>query len=132
MSALGIVQGTVRPMRLKAVRLVDGWTVVNAASQVLAGPEAKITDAPDTVIGWVRDALYAAKICSYAQGFGLMPLEAMAMGCTVVGFDGYGGRDYMRPDINCCVVPYPDIDGSPRQHRNGSRTASVSGVIARS
>ena len=35
-SALGIVQGTVRPMRLKAVRLVDGWTVVNAASQALA------------------------------------------------------------------------------------------------
>ena len=51
-----------------------------AASQVLAGPEAKITDAPDTVIGWVRDALYAAKICSYAQGFGLMRLASKEYG----------------------------------------------------
>ncbi|MEO8802872.1 MAG: glycosyltransferase, partial [Rudaea sp.] len=29
---------------------------------------------------------------SAAEGFGLVPLEAMAMGTTVIGYDGYGGR----------------------------------------
>jgi hypothetical protein len=46
-----------------------------------------------------------------AEGFGLMPLEAMALGCTIVGFDGYGGRDYLLPGINCAVTAYADIEG---------------------
>ncbi len=45
-----------------------------AASSLLVGPDPKIETDPDTVIAWMRDALYAAKICSYAQGFGLMHL----------------------------------------------------------
>jgi glycosyltransferase involved in cell wall biosynthesis len=45
-----------------------------------------------------------------AEAFGLMPLEAMAMGTTVVGFDGFGGRDYMRSEVNCAVTAYPDIE----------------------
>jgi hypothetical protein len=48
---------------------------------------------------------------SSAEGFGLMPLEAMAMETTVLGFDGFGGRDYMRSGINCAVKAYPDIEG---------------------
>ena len=48
---------------------------------------------------------------SPAEGFGLMPLEAMAMGTTVVGFDGFGGREYMRPGRNCAVVAYADMEG---------------------
>ncbi len=47
-----------------------------AASQILTGPEAKISAEPQIVINWVRDALYAAKICSYAQGFALMRLAS--------------------------------------------------------
>ena len=47
---------------------------------------------------------------SAAEGFGLVPLEAMAMGCTVIGYDGFGGRDYMRAGENCLVAPYPGID----------------------
>jgi 6-phosphogluconate dehydrogenase len=43
-----------------------------AASKVLKGPEPGITEDAGKVINWVREALYAAKICSYAQGFGLM------------------------------------------------------------
>lgn len=48
---------------------------------------------------------------SPAEGFGLMPLEAMAMGCTVVGFDGFGGRDYMLTGVNCAVSAYADVEG---------------------
>lgn len=32
----------------------------------------------------------------FPEGFSLPPLEAMASGCLVVGFSGYGGWDYMR------------------------------------
>jgi hypothetical protein len=51
---------------------------------------------------------------SVGEGFGLVPLEAMAVGTTVLGFDGFGGRDYMRPGENCAVRPYPDIVGLAR------------------
>jgi glycosyltransferase involved in cell wall biosynthesis len=44
------------------------------------------------------------------EGFGLAPLEAMAAGCTVVGFHGGGGLEYMRPGENCEVVAYPALE----------------------
>ena len=47
---------------------------------------------------------------SPAEGFGLVPLEAMAMGAAVVGYDGFGGRHYMRDAENCAVASYPHID----------------------
>ncbi len=43
-----------------------------AASKVLTGPKPRFTLDREKVISWVRDALYAAKICSYAQGFSLL------------------------------------------------------------
>jgi len=44
-----------------------------AASRVLAGPEPAFQEAnPERFIGQVEDALYVAKICSYAQGFALL------------------------------------------------------------
>ena len=43
-----------------------------AASQVLTGPAIKFDGDRDQMIEDVRDALYAAKICSYAQGMGLL------------------------------------------------------------
>ena len=57
-------------------------------------------------IGAVRHLL----MLSAAEGFGLVPLEAMALGTTVVGYDGFGGRHYMRDGENCFVAPYPQID----------------------
>jgi len=59
-----------------------------AAAKILRGPASKIsTDAsttlstsPQAVIAAVRDALYAAKICSYAQGFGLMRMAGNEYG----------------------------------------------------
>jgi len=47
---------------------------------------------------------------SAAEGFGLVPLEAMALGATVIGYDGFGGRHYMRNGENCFVEPYPKIE----------------------
>jgi hypothetical protein len=45
-----------------------------------------------------------------AEGFGLVPLEAMAMGTLVTGYDGFGGRQYMRPGENCATVAFPNIE----------------------
>jgi hypothetical protein len=47
---------------------------------------------------------------SAAEGFGLVPLEAMALGATVIGYDGFGGRQYMRSGENCDVVAYPQVE----------------------
>jgi len=43
-----------------------------AASRVLAGPEAKFGGDRKAFVANIRHALYASKICSYAQGFQLL------------------------------------------------------------
>ena len=37
------------------------------------------------------------------EGFGLPPAEAMAAGCYVIGFNGHGGSEFMRPAF-CSVI----------------------------
>ncbi|NLG72778.1 MAG: NADP-dependent phosphogluconate dehydrogenase [Chloroflexi bacterium] len=54
-----------------------------AASEVLSGPDPVKVPGPAesaAFINQVRDALYAAKICSYAQGFALMRLASQEYG----------------------------------------------------
>ncbi|MEA2063749.1 MAG: NADP-dependent phosphogluconate dehydrogenase [Gemmatimonadota bacterium] len=47
-----------------------------AASKVLSGPEISFTGDPEKLIDSVRQALYASKICSYAQGMVLLRLAS--------------------------------------------------------
>ena len=42
---------------------------------------------------------------SFFESLGLVPLEAMASGCIVAGFDGYGGREYATPANGCWFAP---------------------------
>lgn len=51
-----------------------------AASKVLKGPTAKFSGAKKKFIEMIRQALYASKICSYAQGFQLMHEAAKVYG----------------------------------------------------
>lgn len=44
------------------------------------------------------------------EGFGLPSLEAMASGCAVVGFHGFGGSEYFRHRVNCVVAKYPNLE----------------------
>jgi Glycosyl transferases group 1 len=44
---------------------------------------------------------------SQLEGFGLPPLEALACGCLVVGFHGFGGRELFRSPF---AVPVEDSD----------------------
>ncbi len=43
---------------------------------------------------------------SIAEGFGLVPLEAFALGTLVLGLDGAAGRDFMRYGENGYAVPF--------------------------
>ncbi len=51
-----------------------------AASRKLAGPAANFTGDKKAFIEMIRGALYASKICSYAQGFQLMAAAAAEYG----------------------------------------------------
>lgn len=44
-----------------------------------------------------------------AEGFGLVPLEAMALGTMVTGLDGLAGRDYMHYGENCLVASFREL-----------------------
>ncbi len=50
------------------------------ASEILAGPKPDFTGDPQAFIDEIAQALYAAKICSYAQGFQLMRSAGKAYG----------------------------------------------------
>jgi len=64
---------------------------------------------------------------SVAEGFGLVPLEAMAMGSVVVGFDGYGGREHLTPGANCAVAAArPARSASAKIDREARAPATVS------
>ena len=40
---------------------------------------------------------------SHREGFGMPPLEAMACGAYVVGYDALGGREFLRPEVSSPV-----------------------------
>jgi glycosyltransferase involved in cell wall biosynthesis len=44
----------------------------------------------------------------YPEGFSLPPAEAMASGCAVIGYDGNGGREFMKTEFSW-PVPNGDI-----------------------
>lgn len=50
---------------------------------------------------------------AYQEGFGLPAAEAMACGAYVVGFHGFGGREYLRPEFSHPVEP-GDVLGMAR------------------
>ena len=58
-----------------------------AAADVLRGPDASFTGDKDAFVADIRQALYAAKICSYAQGYQLLALAAREYGWEL----NYGG-----------------------------------------
>lgn len=50
---------------------------------------------------------------SISEGFGLVPLEAMALGTMVTGLDSLGSVDYMRSGENCLVSSAKDMRTLP-------------------
>jgi hypothetical protein len=110
---------------LKRIRQRMAVTASHAATQIdwdqalqMSPDRASHTD----MLGRLGQVRYLLSL-AVGEGFGLVPLEAMGMGTAVVGFDGFGGRDYMRPGENCATRAYPDIDrGADDLTRVGSDT----------
>lgn len=46
----------------------------------------------------------------YPEGCPLPPAEAMACGCMTIGYDGFGGREYFKPEFSC-PISVGDITG---------------------
>jgi 6-phosphogluconate dehydrogenase len=87
-----------------------------AASKMLTGPTPKIAGDQQTVIAAVRDALYAAKICSYAQGFGLLKQASKEYGYNLnygeIARIWRGGciiRAHFLNDIRAAFARTPDL-----------------------
>ena len=45
------------------------------------------------------------------HGFGLVPLESLALGTVPLGFHGNGARDYLDEVVGAGLTHYPDLDG---------------------
>ena len=64
--------------------VLDGWNVVE-----LSGMTER------AVAQSLRESVLFISL-NHAEGFGLPPAEAMASGCSVIGFHGMAGREYFR------------------------------------
>jgi glycosyltransferase involved in cell wall biosynthesis len=56
----------------------------------------------------------------FPEGCPLPPLEAMASGCLVVGFSGFGGWDYMRQAWPRCGQPWTPMEQPPARDWGGN------------
>lgn len=76
-------------------------------------PWVAIQDQPRAQVARIlaESAIFAS--LSRDEGLGLPPLEAMAAGCLVCGFDGQGGTEYATPD-NGFWVADGDLEGFAR------------------
>jgi glycosyltransferase involved in cell wall biosynthesis len=81
-------------LRLLGDRL-DGWEVVEIDGRPEAEVAASLRESP----------IFLA--LGRQEGFGLPAAEAMASGCFVVGFPGFGGRELFDPE---CSAPAEDGD----------------------
>jgi 6-phosphogluconate dehydrogenase len=118
------------------------------ASKLLEGPDAKFDGDRDALISDIRQALYASKICSYAQGFQLLKMAAAEYSWDL----NYGGIALMwregciiraqflgrikeaydeQPDLaNLLLAPYfkESIDRSQEAWRRTIATAVTYGI----
>jgi 6-phosphogluconate dehydrogenase len=119
-SQIALDLGVPAPTIANAVfaRTVSGLHAERAkAAHVLPGPARRATAPRDAVLDQIKNALLAAKICAYAQGFSLLkaadrehhwqlPMDQVASvwraGCII--------RAHVLEDIRASFVRTPDLD----------------------
>jgi glycosyltransferase involved in cell wall biosynthesis len=74
-------------LRLRLTGRLDGWNVVEIAGR----PEAETA-------AILRDSEVFLS-SGHPEGFGLPAAEAMLAGCVVVGYHGYGGREFLTQEL---------------------------------
>lgn len=79
-------------LRLLTLRgALNGWEVIAIENRT----EIEVADLLRTVQIFLS--------FSKREGFGLPPLEALACGCLVVGYSGFGGREFFRPPFATAI-----------------------------
>lgn len=86
---------------LRFMGALDGWTL------------APIQGMPEREVARILQESAFFFTFAYPEGFNLPPLEAMASGCVVVGYHGFGGREYFRPGL-CHPVETGDVQAFAR------------------
>jgi Glycosyl transferases group 1 len=76
---------------LKLRGVLEGWEVI-AIDRRTEADVAQLLRASQIFLSF-----------SQLEGFGLPPFEALACGCLVVGFHGFGGREFFRPPFAIAV-----------------------------
>lgn len=82
------------PQEVTSIRNIFSWRHPELAHVPWVPVEGVSRAEAARILG--ESALYLST--SWYEGFGLPPLEAMACGCVVVGFHGWGGLDYVTPE----------------------------------
>ena len=73
-------------LRLRLTGRLDGWEVVEIAG----------SSEQETAAVLRESAVFLSS--GHPEGFGLPAAEAMSAGCVVVGYHGYGGREFLTED----------------------------------
>lgn len=97
----GLVRVACMPRKNKALlaQITDAFTARRRLLGQDARAEVRFTPIDGVSRAEVADLLRQAHVflaTGFPEGCPLPPLEAMASGCLVTGFGGYGGWDYMR------------------------------------
>ena len=74
-------------LRLRLTGRLEGWDVVEIADRTEAETAAILRDS----------AVFLS--FGHPEGFGLPAAEAMLAGCVVVGYHGYGGREFLTDEL---------------------------------
>jgi glycosyltransferase involved in cell wall biosynthesis len=74
-------------LRLRLTGRLEGWNVVEIADRTEAETAAILRDS----------AVFISS--GHPEGFGLPAAEAMLAGCVVVGYHGYGGREFFTDEF---------------------------------
>jgi glycosyltransferase involved in cell wall biosynthesis len=74
-------------LRLRLTGKLEGWDVVEIAERTEAETAAILRDS----------AVFLSS--GHPEGFGLPAAEAMLAGCVVVGYHGYGGREFLTDEL---------------------------------
>src|SRR5437588_250909 len=82
--------------RLRLTGRLDGWDVV------------EIADRPEAETGAILRESAVFLSSGHPEGFGLPAAEAMRAGCVVVGYHGYGGREFLTEE-HAFPIPVGDV-----------------------
>ena len=98
-------------------------------SVIAVGPDPSLVDdmenctfirsPSDSELNLIYNQSLAVIQTSVHEGLSLPPLEGMLCGCLIFTTDAYGNRAYIKPNINCILLPDNDVNESAKVIMSG-------------